>query len=93
MIESFKHKGLKELFVDGKTKRLPQERLEKIKKILAIINAAVSLEDLNVPAFRLHKLKAPPYQGYWSIDVSANYRILFEFADGKATNIDYLDTH
>jgi len=93
MIESFKHKGLKELFIDGKTKRLPQELLGKIKMILAIIDAAVSLEDLNVPAFRLHKLKAPPYQGYWSIDVSGNYRIVFEFTDGKATSIDYLDTH
>ena len=93
MIESFKHKGLRELFIEGRTKKLPQERLGKIKKVLAIIHAAASLEDLNVPALRLHKLKAPPYQGYLSLDISGNYRVIFEFKDGKAVNVDYLDTH
>lgn len=93
MIESFKNKGLRELFIEGKTKKLPQERLDKIRKILAIVHAASTLEDLSIPALRLHKLKAPPYKGYWSLDVSGNYRIIFEFAEGKATNLDYLDTH
>ena len=93
MIESFKNKGLQEFFEKNKTSKLPQERLKKIKMILAILNAAQDLKDLNVPAFRLHKLKKPPLTGYYSIDVSGNYRIVFWFEDGKAREVDYLDTH
>ncbi len=93
MIQSFKHKGLQELFVNSKTKRLPQERLKKIKMILAAIDAATSLEDLRIPAFRLHELKKPPYKGFWSVDVTANYRLIFRFVEGDAHDVDYKDTH
>lgn len=93
MIESFKHKGLKELFVVGRTTHLPQDRLSKIKKILFTIDSAVSIEDLKIPAFRLHKLKAPPYEGFWSIDITGNYRVIFQFTNGIASNLNYLDTH
>ena len=48
---------------------------------------------LNVPAFRLHKLRKPPLEGYYSIDVSGNYRIVFWFEDGNVSEVDYLDTH
>jgi proteic killer suppression protein len=93
MIQSFTHKGLKELFTTGKSKRLPQERLGKIKLILASIQAATKVGDLNMPGARLHKLKAPPYAGFWSLDVSGNFRIIFRFEDGNASDINYLDTH
>lgn len=93
MIESFKNKGLQELFEKGKTARLPQERLKKIKMILAALDAATELKDLNMPAFRLHKLKKPPLDGFYSIDVSGNYRVVFRFDDGVVSDVDYLDTH
>lgn len=92
MIESFKNKGLRELFENGKTAKLPPERLKKIKQILAALDAAQDLRDLNIPALRLHKLK-PPLAGYHSLDVSGNYRIVFWFENGRATEVDYLDTH
>ena len=93
MIESFKHKGLRELFITSKTSKLPSERLKKIKMILAAIHAAHDLKDLNIPAFRLHKLKGPPYEGFVSVDVSGNYRIIFRWDKGIASELDYLDSH
>ena len=93
MIVSFRNKGLQELFEKSKTSSLPQERLKKIKMLLAILDSAKELRDLNVPAFRLHKLKRPPLDGYYSIDVSGNYRIVFRFENGNARDVDYLDTH
>lgn len=93
MIESFGHKGLQELFTKGKTTRLPQEHIKKIKGILTLIDSAENIVDLRIPAFRLHQLKAPPYVGYWSIDVTGNYRIIFVFDNGRASHLNYLDTH
>ncbi|MBL7852593.1 MAG: type II toxin-antitoxin system RelE/ParE family toxin [Cyclobacteriaceae bacterium] len=72
MIRSFRHKGLRELFLTGETARLPQAHLKKIRMILAILDSAYEVRDFRVPAFRLHRLQAPPLEGYYSIDVSAN---------------------
>jgi len=93
MITSFKNKALEELFTKSKTSKLPQDRLRKIKMILATLDAAHDLKDFNVPAFRLHKLKKPPLNGFWSIDVTGNYRIVFWFENGNVSEVDYLDTH
>jgi len=56
MIIDFKHKGLQEVFETGKSSKLPQERINKIKRILAVLDAATEIRDLEIPAFRLHKL-------------------------------------
>ena len=93
MIESFKHKGLRELFETGKTKKLPAEHLKKIKPLLDFVDAAHSSEDFNLPGGRLHKLKAPPYTGFYSLDVNGNYRLIFKFENGIALDVNYIDTH
>jgi proteic killer suppression protein len=93
MVISFRNKALEDLFTKGKTAKLPQERLRKIRNILSVLHAATNLKDLEMPAFRLHQLKAPPYRGFWSIDVTANYRIVFRFEDGNASDVDYVNTH
>lgn len=92
MIESFKHKGLQELFEKGKTARLPQDRLPKLKKLLAMIHSAKEKKDLNFPGLRLHNLK-PPLKGFLSLDVTANYRLVFRFENGIVKDLDYVDTH
>lgn len=87
MIVTFKSKALKEVFLSAKTSKLPQERVSKIIQILAAIHSAVEIGDLRIPAFRLHVLKRPPYIGFYSIDVSGNYRIVFRFEKGKAYDL------
>ena len=82
MIISFRHKGLQELFEHGETRRLPQERIIKLNKLLEILDSAEDLRDLNHPGFRLHRLKRPPLDGYYSVDVSGNYRLVFRVQCG-----------
>ncbi|MYE25380.1 MAG: hypothetical protein F4Y01_15810 [Gammaproteobacteria bacterium] len=31
--------------------------------------------------------------GYWSVAISRNYRIVFRFTDGDATDVDLVDYH
>lgn len=93
MITSFRHKGLQELFETSKTHRLPQHQLKKLKMILATLDSAREIGDLRIPAFRLHRLKAPPLRGHFSLDVSGHYRIVFRFENHDAHDVDYLDTH
>ena len=47
---------------------------------------------MNVPGFRLHPLKFGD-KGRWSVWVSGNWRITFEFKDGNTFILDYEDYH
>ena len=93
MIKSFTSKSLKALFEAGTSKGLNQNHVEKIKRILARLNATKELRDMNYPGSNLHILKANPYRGYYSVNVNGNYRVVFRFDNGDVFDVDYLDTH
>ncbi len=59
---------------------------------LAAIDTAKSIDDVDVPGFRLHALKGAQ-QGRWSVWVNGNWRMTFEFRDGDAHILDYEDYH
>jgi proteic killer suppression protein len=68
------------------------EHADKLRDILARLDAAGAAADLDLPGFRLHPLKGG-MKGFWSITVRANWRVIFRFADNDAWDIDYLDYH
>jgi proteic killer suppression protein len=92
MIESFNHKGLKRLFDDGDRKLLRADLVERISTLLAYLDAAKVIEDLDIPSLRLHPLKGE-LKGFWAITVRANWRIIFRFAEGKASAVELIDYH
>jgi proteic killer suppression protein len=92
MIERFRHKGLKLLFEEGDPTGLNPQHVEKIENILGLLDVAQDIEDMNVPTFRLHALKGD-LKGFWAVTVRANWRIIFRFADGRASDVDLIDYH
>ena len=92
MIKSFEHKGLKKFFETGNASGIDPAHRQKIRIRLAALDTATSIEDMDLPGFRLHALKGDK-QGEWAIDVSKNWRITFEFFDGNAYVVNYEDYH
>ncbi|WP_114751876.1 type II toxin-antitoxin system RelE/ParE family toxin [Pleomorphovibrio marinus] len=94
MIESFKHKGLKLFWETGNSKALPSVQVKKIRRVLDIIDNLKDVPQDLLPfrGMRPQQLKGD-LQGYWSMDITGNYRILFRFEDGKAYDLTYIDTH
>ena len=92
MIESFRHKGLKQLFEDDNPKGVNAEHIRKLNQILALLDAANSVDGLDVQSFRLHALKGD-LKGCWSITVRANWRVIFKFENGNASDVDLVDYH
>jgi proteic killer suppression protein len=92
MIESIRHRGRRQLFVDDNPRGLNAEHVRKIRQILGLMQSAHTIADLNVPTFRLHPLKGE-LQDLWSITVRANWRIVFRFEGGKAFDVDLVDYH
>ncbi len=92
MIVSFAHKGLKELFQSGKTRRIRPDLQRRSLEILDAIHHMETLKDLALPGLRLH-----PDSRYrpvrWRVDVNGPWRITFEFEDGEASKVDLVQDH
>ncbi len=92
MIRSFRHKGLGRFFESGTLSGIQAKHAKRLRMQLAALDTAQSVEDMNVPGFRLHALKGSA-RGRWSIWVNGNWRLTFEFRDGHAYILDYEDYH
>ena len=92
MIKSFRHKGLRRLFETGSTSGIQASHAKRLWMQLAALDTAQSIDDMDIPGFRLHPLKGS-HEGRWSITVNGNWRMTFEFVDGNAYVLDYEDYH
>jgi len=92
MIKSFKHKGLEKFFTTGSTAGIQAAHSTKVSDRLAFLQAAICIDDMNKPGYRLHELKGK-LKGHWTINVSGNWRIVFMFEDGDAYVVNYEDYH
>ena len=92
MIKSFHHKGLRTLFETGSTAGVNPAHAKRLRMQFAALDTAHTIDDMDIPGFRLHPLKGDK-AGRWSIAVSGNWRMTFEFHDGDAHVLDYEDYH
>ena len=60
--------------------------------ILFALDIAEAPDELDLPAFSLHALKGD-LQGFWSIKVNGNWRVIFRFMGNDVELLDYLDYH
>ncbi len=92
MIESFKHKGLKRFHEDDDPSGIPSDLRKRIRAILATLDNAEALQELNLPGLKLHPLKGPR-KGFYAVSVSGNWRIIFRFEDSQAFDVELIDYH
>jgi len=92
VIRSIRHKGLKRLYEDDDQRGVIAEHADKLRDILARLDAASSAADMDLPGFRLHALKGD-MKGFWAVTVRANWRVIFRFDDNGPFDVDYLDYH
>jgi len=83
---------LKRLYEDDDLRGVITEHAVKLRDILARLDAAGAVADMDLPGFRLHPLKGE-LKGYWAVTVRANWRVIFRFAEGDALDVDYADYH
>lgn len=60
--------------------------------MLAALDTAKTIKDMNIPGFKLHSLKGS-LENIWSISVSGNWRLTFKFENGNIYLLNYEDYH
>jgi proteic killer suppression protein len=92
MIATIRHKNLRLYYEEGNDAKLPHDQLAKIGRILTALDAVSSENDIRALGSGIHKLTGD-MKDFWSIKVSANYRIIFRFNAGDVFDVDYTDYH
>lgn len=96
MIINFADKTTEDIYngVDSKPARKIPMVIWSIAQIkLDMIDAAAEIKDLKIPpANRLEKLKGS-LDGYYSIRINDQYRIIFKWINSAAENVKITDYH
>jgi toxin HigB-1 len=92
-ITNFVHKGLKKLYVEGLTKGLPPDSVDKLVKMLTFLQDMKDADELRAfPPWRAHVLSGDR-KGVWSLHVTRNWRLTFGIKDDAIVDIDFEDYH
>jgi toxin HigB-1 len=83
---------LRRFYESGSQAGIQPHHAKRLRMQLVALDTAQTIEDMNIPGFRLHTLKGEE-KGRWSIWVNGNWRLTFEFRDGHAYVLDYEDYH
>jgi proteic killer suppression protein len=93
MIASFRDRETERLWQSGKSRHLPADLQLRAFKKLAILNAAVTLDNLKVPPGNHLEALRGSRSGQHSIRVNDQYRVCFVWRGGDAFQVEVVDYH
>jgi len=93
MITSFGSKDTKKIW-EGERVKKPSSEIQQItRRKLRMLNNSHDLKDLQVPpSNRLEKLKGT-LKDYYSIRINDQWRIIFKWNKGVASEVELIDYH
>ena len=93
VIRNFVHKGLKRFYVDDISKGLAPESVEKLRAMLSFLQDMRNPDSLRgFPSWRAHQLTGDR-KGFWSLQVTRNWRLTFRIEDDEIVDVDFEDYH
>ncbi|MEM9390077.1 MAG: type II toxin-antitoxin system RelE/ParE family toxin [Bacteroidota bacterium] len=93
MIKSFSDKETEIIWGGFRSKKLPNEIQNIARRKLRMINNAQDINDLRIPpANRLEKLKGN-LADYHSIRINKQWRIIFQWTNNDAFEVEITDYH
>ena len=79
-------------FRSGSKAGISAVHAKRLRLQLGLLDAANSPADMNLPGWRLHRLRGD-LAGHWAVWIDKNWRLTFTFAGADAAVVDYVDCH
>jgi len=93
MIVSIKDKRLSTLLEQGRSRGLPDDVVKRLRRKLAQLDAAVTLEDLRVPPSNHLESLVGDRSDQHSIRVNKQWRLCFVWLNGDIYDLELVDYH
>ena len=71
---------------------LNPKHIERLRKILALLETSETIDDMDLPGLNLHNLKGKR-KNTLAVKVSGNWRMTFKLKDGDIFEVNYEDYH
>ncbi len=93
MIVSFRSKETEQIWNGNRVKKMPIEIQKVGRRKLRMLNNSQNIADLRIPpANRLEKLSGK-LSGLYSIRINKQWRIIFKWENGNASEVEIVDYH
>ena len=96
MITSFKDQAAEDIFhglSSKKSLKIPKILWRIASRKLDMLHTAHDLTDLRVPPGNHLELLKGDLEGFWSIRINDQFRIVFKWASGNASEVQIMDYH
>lgn len=92
-LRNFTHKAIRRLFEQDDAKGLPPDAVDKLRKMLAFLEAMETDSELRViPIWKAHRLTGDR-RGTWSLHVTRNWRLTFRIDGDEVADVNFEDYH
>lgn len=93
MIKSFTCKETEKIWHGNQSRKLPSDIQNVARRKLRMINNAQNINDLRIPpANHLEKLSGN-LEGFYSIRINKQWRIIFRWENDNALEVEIIDYH
>ena len=93
MIVSFRSKETEKIWNGNRVKKMPIDIQNIGRRKLRMLNNSQNIADLRIPpSNRLEKLSGN-LNGFYSIRINKQWRIIFEWNNGNASEVEIIDYH
>jgi len=93
VIVSFRDSDTERLWRTGKSRRIPSDLRRVAVRRLALLNAAVALENLKIPPNNRLEALTRDRKGQHSLRINDQYRVCFVWRAGNAHDVEIVDYH
>ncbi len=93
MIRNFADKRTEQIFNATKIKGLDANLQKKILRRLRYIDAATKIDDLRIPPSNKLEKKEGNLKDFYAIWVNSQWRIIFKWVNGQASEVKLVDYH
>lgn len=92
-LRNFTDKAIRRLFEQGDAKGLPPDAVDKLRKMLAFLEAMGKETELrDIPVWKAHRLTGDR-KGTWSLHVTRNWRLTFRVDGDEVVDVNLEDYH
>ncbi|MCH8495946.1 MAG: type II toxin-antitoxin system RelE/ParE family toxin [Balneolales bacterium] len=93
MVISFGSKQTEQIWMSNRIKNMPLDIQNVGRRKLRMINNSQNIIDLTIPpSNRLEKLSGS-LNGFYSIRINKQWRIVFKWVEGNASEVEIMDYH
>jgi len=93
MIQSFGNSNTEKIWKGERVKNLPKEVQEIGRRKLRMLNNSMNIMDLRIPPSNHLEKLVGDLKDFYSIRINSQWRVVFRWQDGNATEVTIVDYH